>query len=79
MLSLRSGYQVVNYDQLTYVGNLKKLDDLADNREYSFSKGDICDPASIRLKIGAFDRLDGLSATYPQSKSEDCYYFLTQS
>ncbi|KKQ40529.1 MAG: dTDP-glucose 4,6-dehydratase [Candidatus Magasanikbacteria bacterium GW2011_GWA2_37_8] len=40
-------YQVVNFDKLTYAGNLENLkdieDDLAKSSRYTFVKGDICD------------------------------------
>lgn len=35
--------KVVNYDKLTYAGNLKSLKDIEDNPNYTFVKGDICD------------------------------------
>lgn len=34
---------VVNFDALTYAGNLKNLKDCETNPQYSFIKGDICD------------------------------------
>jgi dTDP-glucose 4,6-dehydratase len=43
VLSLNKGYQVVNYDKLTYAGNLANLTSLAENPNYSFVRGDICD------------------------------------
>src|SRR5690554_6858292 len=38
-----SDYQIVNYDKLTYAGNLENLDDVADKSNYTFVKGDILD------------------------------------
>jgi dTDP-glucose 4,6-dehydratase len=35
--------KIINLDALTYAGNLKNLDDIADNPNYQFVKGDICD------------------------------------
>ena len=43
VLSLNKGYTVVNYDKLTYAGNLANLDSVAKNPNYSFVRGDICD------------------------------------
>jgi dTDP-glucose 4,6-dehydratase len=36
-------YQVVNYDKLTYAGNLENLKDIEKDPRYKFIKGDICD------------------------------------
>lgn len=38
-----SDYQIVNYDKLTYAGNLENLEDVADKANYTFVKGDILD------------------------------------
>ncbi len=37
---------VINFDKLTYAGNLANLADLADDPRYSFVRGDICDEAA---------------------------------
>lgn len=37
-----SEYLVVNFDKLTYAGNLNNLDDVKDRENYAFVKGDIC-------------------------------------
>jgi dTDP-glucose 4,6-dehydratase len=39
---------IVNLDKLTYAGNLKNLDALADDRRHEFVRGDICDRALVR-------------------------------
>lgn len=36
-------YQIINYDKLTYAGNLENLKDLSDLENYTFIKGDILD------------------------------------
>lgn len=38
-----SDYKIVNYDKLTYAGNLENLEDIADKPNYTFVKGDILD------------------------------------
>ena len=43
-----SGEAIVNLDKLTYAGNLKNLDALADDRRHDFVRGDICDRALVR-------------------------------
>src|SRR5579862_1885269 len=46
VLGLRKAYSVVNYDKLTYAGNLENLDSVANDSHYRFVRGDICDPAA---------------------------------
>ncbi len=43
ILSVREDVTVVNYDKLTYAGNLENLADLAGHPRYAFIQGDICD------------------------------------
>jgi dTDP-glucose 4,6-dehydratase len=47
VLALGKGYSIVNFDKLTYAGNLANLESVADNPSYSFIKGDICDAAAV--------------------------------
>jgi dTDP-glucose 4,6-dehydratase len=47
LLGLSQDYSVVNYDKLTYAGNLANLDSIADDPRYAFIKGDICDPSAV--------------------------------
>lgn len=39
---------IVNFDTLTYAGNLENLRDIEANPHYSFVQGDICDPESVK-------------------------------
>src|SRR6187401_1096695 len=41
-------YKIVNLDKLTYAGNLKNLQDIEDQPNYKFVKGDICDAEFIQ-------------------------------
>ncbi len=41
-------YRVVNFDKLTYAGNLESLVTVADHPNYHFEHGDICDHAAVR-------------------------------
>ncbi|MBI5797804.1 GDP-mannose 4,6-dehydratase [Candidatus Woesearchaeota archaeon] len=43
MLAVHSNAYVVNYDKLTYAGNLESLADVCSLENYSFVQGDICD------------------------------------
>ena len=51
VLGLDAGYSVINFDKLTYAGNLANLDSVANNPNYSFVKGDICDPISVEAAM----------------------------
>jgi dTDP-glucose 4,6-dehydratase len=39
--------KIVNFDKLTYAGNLENLTDIQGNPRYSFVRGDICDRAQV--------------------------------
>lgn len=43
MLETYPYYKIVNYDKLTYAGNLDNLKDVSDNANYKFVQGDIVD------------------------------------
>jgi dTDP-glucose 4,6-dehydratase len=43
MLGKYPNYKIINYDKLTYAGNLDNLKDVEQNPNYSFVKGDITD------------------------------------
>jgi dTDP-glucose 4,6-dehydratase len=55
LLSLEKGYSVVNYDALTYAGNLLNLEAVAGKPEYKFVKGNICDAAAVRAAMQGCD------------------------
>src|SRR5215471_16454288 len=42
VLGLGSKYEIVNYDKLTYAGNLENLEAVSTDPRYRFVKGDIC-------------------------------------
>ncbi len=46
---------IVNYDVLTYSGNLSSLKDVEDNPNYSFVKGDITDFAAVKAAMTGAD------------------------
>lgn len=46
--------KIINFDKLTYAGNLQNLKDIEENPDYVFIKGDICDK----------DRLNSIFAEY---------------
>lgn len=47
MLSSHSNMRIVNYDKLTYAGNLENLSDIAEGERYRFIRGDISDPRAV--------------------------------
>jgi len=51
VLGLGKSYAVVNYDKLTYAGNLANLDSVAHDPNYSFVKGDICNATAVEAAM----------------------------
>ncbi|WP_198018789.1 dTDP-glucose 4,6-dehydratase [Azorhizobium doebereinerae] len=49
-----TGAKVLNFDKLTYAGNLASLAPVADHPNYSFVKADICDPEAVRTALDGF-------------------------
>ena len=47
--------QVVNFDKLTYAGNLENLKDVEKNPYYSFIHGDICDASAVEKAMVGVD------------------------
>ncbi len=47
--------QIVNFDKLTYAGNLANLKSVETNPNYSFVKGDICDPQAVDQAMAGVD------------------------
>jgi dTDP-glucose 4,6-dehydratase len=48
-------YNVVNYDDLTYAGNLSNLEQVAKDPRYAFVKGDICDAPHLEAAMRGCD------------------------
>jgi dTDP-glucose 4,6-dehydratase len=55
VLSLKKGYKIVNFDKLTYAGNLANLESVADHPDYSFVKGSICDASAVEAAMRGCD------------------------
>jgi dTDP-glucose 4,6-dehydratase len=55
VLGCRREYTVVNYDKLTYAGNLANLDSVAADPRYFFVRGDICDGAAVETAMRGCD------------------------
>ena len=55
VLSLGKGYEIINFDKLTYAGNLANLDGCASPRTIRFVKGDICDASAVQASMRGCD------------------------
>lgn len=55
VLRTSKNYVLVNYDKLTYAGNLANLDSVSENPDYRFVKGDICDAPAVEAAMTGCD------------------------
>ena len=55
VLAQKEESAVVNYDALTYAGNLANLRSVDQDRRYSFVRGDICDAAAVEQAMRGCD------------------------
>ena len=57
-------YRIVNFDKLTYAGNLENLSDVEQCPNYCFVKGDICDSEQVEavMRQHAIDGIIHLAA-----------------
>ncbi|MEW6510890.1 MAG: dTDP-glucose 4,6-dehydratase [Bacteroidota bacterium] len=53
-LNSHPGVRLVNYDKLTYAGNLENLRDVEDHGQYVFVRGDICDRDAVSAAMKKF-------------------------
>lgn len=54
-LETQNDFIVINYDKLTYAGNLDNLNDIEANPRYIFIKGDICDFKKINRILNKYE------------------------
>lgn len=59
LLNKRPADKIINFDALTYAGNLESLQDCESNSNYEFVRGDICDPKVIAETLEKF-KVDGI-------------------
>lgn len=71
MLKKYPDYQIVNLDKLTYAGNQANLKDLENNPNYSFVKGDICDPVIVNEVMKTADQVIHFAAESHVDRSID--------
>jgi dTDP-glucose 4,6-dehydratase len=62
VLSSRPDYRVVNFDKLTYAGNLANLHDVVGDPRYLFVQGDICDPTAVTEAMRGCDAVVNFAA-----------------
>jgi dTDP-glucose 4,6-dehydratase len=55
VLALGENHSVVNYDKLTYAGNLANLKGIREGLSYKFVKGDICDATALEAAMKGSD------------------------
>ncbi len=55
VLQARNDHAIVNYDKLTYAGNLSNLHSIAHHSAYDFVKGDICDAVTAEAAMRGCD------------------------
>ena len=55
MLKKHPDHKIVNLDALTYAGNIENLDDIKNNSNYEFVKGNICDYKLVREIMSDID------------------------
>ncbi|MGA8230031.1 MAG: GDP-mannose 4,6-dehydratase, partial [Candidatus Acidiferrales bacterium] len=55
VLANRPEIAVVNYDKLSYAGNLANLESVANHPKYQFIKADICDAPAVEAAIRGCD------------------------
>ncbi|MDR1327258.1 MAG: dTDP-glucose 4,6-dehydratase [Heliobacteriaceae bacterium] len=59
---LGKGYKIINLDALTYAGNIENLDDVKDNPDYQFVRGNICDKELVPQLVEQVDAVVNFAA-----------------
>jgi dTDP-glucose 4,6-dehydratase len=73
ILAADPGVSVVNFDALTYAGNLANLADVASNPRYRFVKGDVTDREAVRaaMRLGVTDVLHFAAESHVDRSIQD--------
>jgi len=78
VLEHRPEWNVVNYDALTYAGNLENLRDVEDDPRYTFVKGDIRDRSAMAEALRGCDTVVHFAAESHVDRSiADCSPFIS--
>ena len=62
MLNKYPDYKIINLDALTYAGNLESLDDIKDNPNYRFVRGNICNFELVSMIMENVDAVINFAA-----------------
>ena len=77
MLEKHQDYEIINLDALTYCGNLENLEDIEENPNYSFVKGNICDDELVDEVVSEVDYIVHFAAESHVDRSiEDPQIFI---
>lgn len=71
ILNERKDYEVINLDLLTYAGNLENLEDIADDSNYNFIKGDINNQKLVNSIVKKVDYVINFAAESHVDRSID--------
>ncbi|MCG7848428.1 MAG: dTDP-glucose 4,6-dehydratase [ANME-2 cluster archaeon] len=71
MLNKYPDYRIINLDKLTYAGNQDNLTDIENNPNYSFVRGDICNPDIINEVMQQVDHVVHFAAESHVDRSID--------
>jgi dTDP-glucose 4,6-dehydratase len=78
LLATDPAARVVNFDALTYAGNLANLADLADNPRYRFVKGDVTEREAVRaaMRLGVTDIIHFAAESHVDRSIQDSGPFI---
>jgi dTDP-glucose 4,6-dehydratase len=62
LLATRPDYRIVNFDKLTYAGNLDNLRGVDNHDNYTFIRGDICDRQAVDAAIAGAEAVVNFAA-----------------
>jgi len=62
VLASHPSYRIVNFDKLTYAGNLDNLRDVEAHANYAFIRGDICDREAVDPAVAGADAVMNFAA-----------------
>lgn len=71
MLKTHPDYEIINFDKLTYAGNLDNLKDIENDPRYTFVKGDICDASAVLAAVKGCDAVINFAAESHVDRSID--------
>ena len=71
LLRERPSWEVINFDLLTYAGNLENLAGVDDGASYRFVRGDVADPTAVREAVDGVNVVFHLAAESHVDRSID--------